>query len=100
MRFIIENVNPDYARELKKFIKDHPLLRTIDLSDVIIKIDWVEVSRHGLGREEELQLIISFNIPELHVREDRVMRVFTSAFEGTGLIFSSPDLNGFRFQIA
>lgn len=100
MRFIIENVAADRIEYLIKKMRSNEFLIAIGITNICTETEWFEVGNWGIGREEELRLVLSFEIPDHYIQDDTYLRVLTSVFEGKGLIFSAPDLPGFRFEIA
>jgi hypothetical protein len=100
MRFIIENVTPQYIEFTVKTMRESHSLFGICIENIRPSVEWVQVGGCGDTRLDELRPVVSFEFPHFDQWDDVIMPVLTSYFENTGLIFSTPDRPGFRFQIA
>ncbi len=99
MRFIIENVKPEYLKEVAQLMREARPLRMIGIECIQITNGWVPVESEWMDTFN-YGPIISFEIPNAFFMQDEVMRTLTSVFEGTRLIFSSPDMPELRFRVA
>ncbi len=101
MRFIIENVDPEYIEQLVKVLKDCDALIDVGVENIHTTFEWVVILMFEGGfREEELRKVVSFEFLNFHTQESLIMSVLTSCFEGSNLLISSPDLPGLRIEFA
>lgn len=100
MRFIIENVKPEHITFTVKTMRESRSLAGICIENIRPSVEWVQIGGQGDVRLDELRPVVSFEFPHFDQWDDVIMPVLTSYFENTGLIFSTPDRPGFRFQIA